>query len=130
MLKLGMVTSPSAGVWVIAQSSENPAQFFTQLGIASAVCFVFYLWLRDVIKQRDRAVTSLETIQPILTEILHAIQRSNDALQASAEATKAVSGAIQGLPEPKVWYNLEQVVGRMGRVVDALEAQQRREPGG
>lgn len=130
MLKLGVAASPGGVAVLLAQTSENPAQFFTQLGIASAVCFVLYLWLRDVTKQRDRALAALETIQPTLEAVKHAMERSNDAHITGAEAAKAVTVTLQNLPDAKVWYKLDEVVGKMSTALGKLEALEQRRPEG
>jgi hypothetical protein len=126
MLKLALLSVPPGSAVLIAQSAESPVQFFTQLGIASAVCIVIYLWLRDTMKQRDRLMDAMEQIRPVLIEVQHALHRSNEAHQAGSEAAKALINTLRDFPDPKVWFNLDAVVGKMERVVGKLEAVDRK----
>ena len=116
MLKLIAVVPLAGGLVAQAAGGTDPALgLFTSLGVSGAVAVVLYLWQRDTAKQRDKAMESLATLQPLMVEIQHALNKSNEAHVAGTEATKAITAALREMPAPEVWFRIVAAIERRER---------------
>lgn len=103
---------------------SDPVSLFTSLGVGGVVAIVLYLWQRDTAKQRDRAVTVVEQLAPLIAEVRTAVQLSNDAHRASAAAAHAMSESLARVPTDEV---LTRVKVALEEVEDLMRREYRRD---
>ncbi len=120
---------PPSVVAVLAQATpgggggDDPIGLITNLGVAGLVGIVAYMWQRDTAKQRDKAMETLTSYQPILSNVDHALTESSRANAASAAALERTADVVQGLPTAEQMVKWQLV---MERIVAEFDAPPRR----
>lgn len=108
-------------VWWLAQATpapEDPTFWLTSLGAFSVAAAVGWFFLRDTIRQRDRAVAAVEAYGPVLTEVRDVLRTNSETLRDSTAAMSAMAEALKSLP----------TVVEVTRLRDALDRVERRSP--
>jgi hypothetical protein len=103
---------------LVAQTTDSgdPVSLFTSLGVGGVVAVVLYLWQRDTAKQRDRAVSVVEQLAPLIAEVRTAVQLSNEAHRASASAAQSMSESLARVPSDEVLTRLRVALERVERM--------------
>lgn len=115
---LGTVASvpvPLLGVWWLSSLAQQGTDaslntWLERLGVATVAVAIVLLWQRDTAKSRDRALSQLEAVQPLLIEVQHGQNRTIESHASVAEATKALIACLETLPKAEEVYRLRRAL--------------------
>lgn len=107
-----------ASWWAAADSPTDPTSVAVWLGPFAAAAAFALLWIRDLVKSRDRMLDGFETQGPILTEIRDALRTTAMTNQAATKAIEAMAEAMHRIPSE----------AEVTRLRDALQGAQAQPP--
>ena len=88
----------------------NTSAWLERIGVAAIAIVIMLAWQRDTAKSRDRAITKLEDVQPVLQENILVLNEGIENTKAMVEATKALVAALQHLPSTEECYRLRRAL--------------------